>query len=186
MTLRDATEYQFATPTRRVLVREARAKPAPANLDEAARRYAETLGTLLDATEVSIEPAAKTAGGAEVVVITAGVPPATPGASDQLVRAALLRFGTGPIVDLSLTADRDDAGAEAEFRRLLDSVRPAVMPDPLAGVARRPEGRADRRHRPAGRADPDHPRPRLSRLALVPDRLDRRRHPLPNRGRPAG
>ena len=136
MTLRDATEYQFATPTRRVLVREARVEPAPANLDEAARRYAETLTKLLDATEVSIEPAARTAGGAEVVVITAGVPPATPGASDQLVRAALLRFGTGPIVDLSLTADRDDAGAEAEFRRLLDSVRPAVMPDPLAGVAR--------------------------------------------------
>jgi hypothetical protein len=136
MTLRDATEYQFATPTRRVMVREARVEPAPADLDEAARRYAETLRTLLDATEVTIEPAATTAGGAAVVVITAGVPPATPGAADQLVRAALLRFGNGPIVELSLTSNRDDTGAEAEFRRLLDSARPAAVPDPIAGVAR--------------------------------------------------
>src|SRR4051812_11232407 len=113
MTLCDATEYQFATPTRRVLVREARAEPAPAGLEEAARRYAETLRALLDATEVTIEPAATTVGGAEVVVVTARVPPATAAASGQLVRTALLRFGTGPIVELSLTADRDDAGAEA-------------------------------------------------------------------------
>jgi hypothetical protein len=136
MTLRDATEYQFATPTRRVMVREARVEPEPADLDEAARRYAETLRTLLDATEVTIEPAATTAGGAAVVVIRADVPPATPGASDQIVRAGLLRFGNGPIVELSLTAARDDAGAEAEFRRLLDSARPAALPDPISGVAR--------------------------------------------------
>ena len=42
MPLRDATDYQFATPTRRVLVRESYAATAGVGLVEAARRSIES------------------------------------------------------------------------------------------------------------------------------------------------
>ena len=69
MPLRDATDYQFATPTRRVLVRESYAATAGVGLGEAARRYAGDLETFLGATGVTVAPEAPTAGGAEAVVV---------------------------------------------------------------------------------------------------------------------
>ena len=51
-----------------------------------------------------------------------------------MVRTALLRFGAGPIVELTLNADAGDPAAEAEFRRLLDGARPSGTEDPIAGV----------------------------------------------------
>ncbi|MEJ7639112.1 MAG: hypothetical protein WKF75_14350 [Singulisphaera sp.] len=58
MPLRDATDYQFATPTRRVLVRESYAATAGVGLGEAARRYAGDLETFLGATGVTVAPEA--------------------------------------------------------------------------------------------------------------------------------
>ena len=162
MPLHDATEYQFATPTRRVLVREAHAPSAGVDLSEAGRQYAEHLETFLDATDLTVTPEVPTAGGAEAVTVTATVPRVDVAGSSaaSVVRTALLRFGTGPVVELTVYADTADAGAEAEFRRLLDSARPAATADPIAGVARAiaagPPGRPDY---PAGAV----------RLALTPD-----------------
>jgi hypothetical protein len=162
MPLRDATEYQFATPTRRVLVREAHAPSVGVDLSEAGRRYAEHLETFLDATDLTVAPEVTTAGEAETVTVTTTVPRADAAGSPaaSAVRTALLRFGTGPVVELTVYADTADTGAEAEFRRLLDSVRPAATADPIAGVARAIAAE------PIGR--PDHPSGAI-RLALTPD-----------------
>jgi hypothetical protein len=134
MPMHDKTEYQFATPGRRILVRGA---PVDVGIEAAGRRYAEQLETLLAASGVRVEANASTAEGAEAVVVT-GVLPGGGGSmeGDSVVRTAFLRFGGGPVVELTLHAPVKDDGADAEFRRLLKTARPAGQADPVREVAR--------------------------------------------------
>jgi hypothetical protein len=147
MPLRDATDYQFATATRRLLVRQSPAGP-DVDLAEAARRHAQQLGTVLGATQVQTSPLSTTAHSATVLTITATLP-ADASAADpnaRVVRTAFLRFPNGPLVEITLQAPVTDTAAEAEFQRLLASVRPSSA-DPLAAVAQSlaagPAGRVD-------------------------------------------
>ena len=158
MAMQDKTEYQFGTPVRQVLVRGAAVDGA---IEAAARRYAEQLETLLDASGVRVEAKASTAEGAEAVVVT-GVLPGGEGSgeADSLVRTAFLRFGEGPVVELTLHAPVKDDGADAEFRRLLRTATPARQVDPVRKVARAIEAG------PIGR--PDHPAGAID-LQLTPD-----------------
>jgi hypothetical protein len=162
MPLHDATEYQFATPDRKVLVRQAHDPSIAVNLAQAGHDYAEHLETFMGATGITVSSIAPTSHGADAVTITATIPRPTDAknTTSQVIRTALLRFGTGPVVELTLSAEATDAGAEAEFHRLLDSATPTTTADPVAGVARAlaagPTGRADH---PAGPI----------RLALTPD-----------------
>ncbi len=185
MTFRDATEYQFATPTRRVLVREARAGTEPVGLEEAGRRYAATLRDVLDATEATTGPVATSAGGAEFVVVTATVPQADTGGegAGRARRVAAVRRGTDR---------RAEPHRRPGRRRGRGRVPPAGRPRP-AGRADRP-GRRGRPRALEGRtvAGPDRSRPSRSGSraptttppTAVPARLGRRRPPLPRRGGP--
>jgi hypothetical protein len=107
---------------------------------------------LLNATDVRVSDPLTTAHGATAVTVAAMLPPDNPEADStpRVVRSAFLRFPPGPLVELTLHAKADDASAEAEFRRLLESARPAAVA-PLQGVAQAiaagPLGRPDQ---PAG------------------------------------
>jgi hypothetical protein len=132
MLLQDTTDYQFATATRRLLVRQA----PKGELVEAARRHAEQLPDMLAATEVHTSEPMTTANRARAVVVTASLPPdeASSDRTARVVRTGFLQFPAGPLVELTLHALATDATADAEFRRLLDSVRPTAV-GPLDGVA---------------------------------------------------
>lgn len=146
MPLRDATDYQFATPGRQLLVRQAHPAGAGDRLVDAARRYEERLTDVFRATNVRVSAPGTTAGGAAVVGVTADLPPAKAGEPPGAVRTAFLRFGGGPLVEMTLHAAATDDRAAAEFDRLLASARPATPADPVAEVARSvvasPDGRA--------------------------------------------
>jgi hypothetical protein len=113
--------------------------------------HQEQLATFLDATDIRTSPDLVTLGGASAVTVTATLPPDEQAAdrTPRVVRTAFLRFPGRPLVELTLHALATDTGAEAEFARLLNSVRPAA--DPLDGLAESlaagPSGQADH---PAG------------------------------------
>ena len=158
MAIHNTTEYQFATPGRRVLVRGA---PADGAIEAAGQRYKDELETLMGASGVRVEARASTAEGAEAVVVT-GVLPGGEGSGkgDSVVRTAFLRFGEGPVVELTLHAPVEDNGADAEFRRLLETARPAGQADAVREVARAIEAG------PVGK--PGHPAGPIE-LQLTPD-----------------
>ena len=73
------------------------------------------------------------------------------GQPDTIVRTAFLRFGAGPAAELTMHAQADDQGAEGEFRRLLETAKPAATSDPVREVARAVEaGPVGRPGHPAG------------------------------------
>src|SRR5262249_36011638 len=91
--------------------------------------------TFVDCDAIQKSPPAPTAGGGTAAALVGVLPAdATTGKAPRTVRTGFLRFGDGLPVELTLHAAVTDAGAEAEFRRLLDSARPAAA-DPVAGVA---------------------------------------------------
>jgi hypothetical protein len=136
MPLLDTTDYQFATPTRRLLIRHREAAPG-ATLAEVARQYADQITAVLRASDVRISPETPQAHGAAEVTATATVPanPAQAGGTPLALRTAFLRFPDGSLVELSLEAATTDTDGDAEFRRLVESVRPAPA-TPAEGVAR--------------------------------------------------
>jgi hypothetical protein len=147
MPLLDSTDYQFATPTRRLLVRHRESGPG-VDLAAVARQYAEQISDLLGAVDVRISPETAQAHGAAAMTVSATVPanPAQGMGPPLTLRTAFLRFPIGSLVELSLQAAATDVEAEGEFRRLVESARPAPA-GPLEGVARSlaagPAGRVD-------------------------------------------
>jgi hypothetical protein len=156
MPLRDETEYQFATPGRRLVVRGG---PTEAGVADAGAKYAQSLKDYLGASDVRVNPPVSTSGGAEAVLVS-GIVPGRPGGPASAVRTAFLRFGTGPLAELTLEAQSDDAGAEAEFGRLFQTAQPSSETNPVEEVARAIEAG------PVGQ--PGHPAGPIQ-LQLTPD-----------------
>lgn len=162
MPLHDATEYQFSTDHHNVRVRAAHDGSAPIDLTTVGSQYAEYLKTFMGATDATVSPVTTTAKGAQAVTITATIPEpkGPPEVAGTILRTALLRFGSGPVVELSLSASESGPAAEAEFHRLLDTATPADTQSSVAAVAQAfsagPTGRTDH---PAGPI----------KLALTPD-----------------
>ncbi|WP_397568803.1 hypothetical protein [Schlesneria sp. T3-172] len=126
--MRDASEYRFLAGERRVTVRAAAPSGAVINLVKAGEDYRDRCELFLNATDTSVSEPARAANGAEVVTVSATLP-------DGRLKAALLRFGNGPLVELTLTTPHEDSAADAEFDRLLASAKPSHA-TPAQGVAR--------------------------------------------------
>jgi hypothetical protein len=127
--MRDATEYQFVNGDRRLLVRRAEPGADSVDLQTAAREYAQQLEDFLRAADVSVSKVTVTPPGGEAVRVRATLP-------DGLLRAALLRFPGGPLVELALTTSPYDRAADAEFERVLASARPTLVePTEVVGLA---------------------------------------------------
>lgn len=126
--MRDASEYRFLAGERRVTVRAAAPSGSATDPTKAGAGYRERCESFLGATAVSVSEPARTANGAEAVTVSATLP-------DGRLRAALLRFADGPLVELTLTTAPGDTGTEAEFARLLASAKPSAA-TPTQSVAR--------------------------------------------------
>jgi hypothetical protein len=134
MKLRDTTDYRFAAGSRRLLVRPGDASGDP---EVAARTLADGLGDFLKAANVVVGPTTTTAGGAAAVVVTADLPPdPDAGGNPRAQHTAVLAFPGHPLTEITLQADRADAGAAAEFKRLVESARPAPAGPAVEAVAR--------------------------------------------------
>jgi hypothetical protein len=126
--MRDASEYQFTAGERRVTVRQAVPAESAADLTALATEYVDRCELFLGASYVAPPALGKTPHGADTATLTATLP-------DGRLRVALLRFAAGPVVELVLASPADDAGADAEFARLLASARPSSA-TPTEAVAR--------------------------------------------------
>ena len=135
MDLHDRTDYRFATSEYKLLVRQVR--DATADLRTVAQRHAEQIQIMLGATNVVLSATETLPGGTQAVRVMAQLPGAAATEPAPLSeRTAFLAFAGGLLVQLSFLAPTGDARAEAEFTRLLHSVRPAVVASPLDAVAR--------------------------------------------------
>jgi hypothetical protein len=126
--MRDASEYRFHVGERQLTVRTSAPQGSTTDLVAAGRDYQDRCELFLGATAVSVSAPTRTGNGAETVTVTATLP-------DGRLRAALLRFVTGPLVELTLTSPNEDPGADAEFARLVASARPSAA-TPTQAVAR--------------------------------------------------
>jgi hypothetical protein len=144
MPLRDVTEYQFATATRRLLVRNG--EPA-SSLEIAAARYQENLKRIFGARNVRRGEPESTRQGATAIVVTAGVA----ADSSSTVRTAFLQFVGGPLSEITLEAPATDRQAAGEFRRLIESAQASRRISPELAVAEAIEaGPVGRASHPAG------------------------------------
>ncbi len=134
--MRDATEYRFAAGEWRVLVRGTDAGGDGVGMSPGvlAGQAAKVLREVMGARDVRAEDERPTAEGG-VAAVVRGVLPAAEGRAGSEVRTAFLRFGDGSMAELTLHAPAGDAGAEAEFLRLVDTARPSGRPGAVESVA---------------------------------------------------
>jgi hypothetical protein len=154
----DLTNYTFQDPTsrRRLTVSPAAGLSNDDELHRAAEAYRDRAKDLCAAREDEVSDVRQRADGASVVVLGFTFdegPTGLDGSRTWRERTAFVRFRGGEGAQLSYVTPAGDPRAEAEFRRLLDSVQPAGpaapaaapaafhMPvDPTAGTVRRQVG----------------------------------------------
>ena len=114
----DVTEYQFHAPDWLLVVRGAKTDVDMSDLGSVARAYANGMGLFLEAGHTLIGSEEAGPHGGRLVRITSEMP-------GNHLFAAMLKFDPSKVIELSLIADKNASGAEAEFERLLASTRPA-------------------------------------------------------------
>jgi hypothetical protein len=127
----DMTDYAFRAPdgSRRITVRPASGLGSDQELDAAARAYWDQARANLDAKDYSESPPAAQPDGSVVKVSSFRLRREEAG---PVLRewCGFVRFPDGTGAAVSYTADEGDAPAEAEFRRVLASLRPAAAAQP--------------------------------------------------------
>lgn len=152
---RDVSEYRFAAAGERRLAVLPTGVTIPSAdlLLAAARAYAQQLGDLFDVEDAAVSQLQMREDGAAFVTVTALLPgPAAQGgrAADVVEHSAFLRFPSGLVVRVTLTAPVADPAAQADFLRLVETVRPAEAVPAQFAIPSGDRGEAGAAVRPVG------------------------------------
>jgi len=117
----DVSEYTFAGDEQQVIVRHSTRVGTPEDLARIGKEYVSQLKDLFGATRADVSEVRTRADGTAYVAVTA----TAVGPRAAAERSAFVLFRNGIAVHLTLTARPEDGGAEQEFRRLTETIRPA-------------------------------------------------------------
>jgi len=117
---KNITEYKFSDGQRLVVIRSTHELGSDADLLSVANDYANQTREYLNSDSAVVSPLQKRADGSSYVTVEV-----TFAKQGAIERSGFLLLRNGTSVHVSLRSDRDDAGAGAEFLRLIQTVQAA-------------------------------------------------------------